>query len=200
VLYPDKPSDVTPRNDLEYWVRRCCDSKNSNASVFYLIYQGVDLRLHPKRGAYLQFQDKQITLEDTDRYTGRQWLKNFLGDIEDAYRALLGGRGNAIEEYFGDRIREEIARRAGASRRLEGERTSWIEWLMDDELPLVMGSWCYQSGLVTGKFSIRRVPKVDYYVMEEEFEQAAALSHGNLFVTLKRLAVERMKRAEALKK
>ena len=199
MIHPDKPSDVTPRNDLKYWVRRCCDT--SNKAVFYLTYQGMGLRLHPARGAYLKHNGTQKLIQhDPKRHKGRGWQQNLIDDIEEAYKALIGGRGDPIELYFGDVIREEVARRESGDKRLEGERESWVEWLTDDELPLVMGSWCYYSGLVHGEFHISRVPKVDYYMTDEEFDQAAKLSHSNLFITLKRLAVERMKRANALKK
>ena len=199
MIHPDKPEDVTPRHHLEYWVRRCCDT--SNKHVYYLTYQGMELRLHPSRGAYLKHNGKQKLIQhDPKRHKGKGWVQNLIDDIEEAYKALIGGRGDPIELYFGNTIRDEIARRASGAKRLEGERESWVEWLTDDELPLVMGSWCYYAGLVHGEYHVSRVPKVDYYMTNDEFDQAAGLIPSNLFITLKRLAVERMKRADAPKK
>jgi hypothetical protein len=198
VISPDNPSEVTDKNNLEYWVRRCCD--RGRTDIFHLTWQGVALTLHPARAAYLKLGGKQLLVKhDPKRHEGRGWLPNLIEDIEDAYRRLLAGRGKDVQKVFGDLIREEVERRAGVGRRLEGERESWIEWIEDDEMPLLMGSWSYHTGLVRGRFNVSRIDKVDFQLTNDEFDKAARLSHSNLFITLKRLARERMLRAGALK-
>lgn len=202
MISPDDPTNIDEQQtDLQrsliHWVGRCC--RRGNADPYYLTHRGVALTVHPARAAYARKGDRQVMVAfNRKRHKNRGWLQNLTEDIDKAITMLEEGGGAPVQPVFGDRVRDEITRRKGTGQRSEAHRDHWVEWLLDDELPLLMGSWCYHAGLVTGRYHVQRQPKLDFHLTNDELATAAQLSHGNLFVTLKRLARERMLRAGAL--
>lgn len=199
MLTPNNPTDIDQQpTGLDYWVKRCCNDQRRD-SEFHLRYRGASLVVHPTRAAMVTLGDRRVFVEhDRKRHAGRQWLPNLCEDIEKAITTVAAGGGSAVQDTFGDLLRNEMARRKGTGQREPEAREHWMEWAQDDELPLLMGSWMHQCQLVRGRYEISRRPVLDFHPTNEEFEMASLAHAGNMFIILKRLIRERMLRAGAL--
>lgn len=201
MLSPNTPTNIAPK-DLRHWIQRCCD--RSNASAYHLRLGTVLLTLHPARGALARKGSRQVLIDhDGDRHTGRGWLDHLEEDVRKAVATINQGGGEPIPLCLGDRIRIEVANRSARStlpeydhgRNAPEARQHWVEWMEDDELDLLLGAWIYHAGMIFMEVHAERRDKVDFYPSNDEFELAARVNPSHLFVTLKRLAHQRMLRA-----
>jgi hypothetical protein len=193
MLSPDDPHiiDGTPANTLDYWIGRAAN-KSRRACEYYCTYKGCDLVLHPQRAVLIKHDGRQIIVEDRHRYKHRGWQDRLVADVEKAITELQAGGGDATEPLYGDLLREELARRAQGQRRAEADRTDWFEWLDDDELPLLLGTWLFSAGIVSGRRTITKNPVVDFHPTHDEWEFAStAFTTGAHQTTLHRLAIAR---------
>jgi hypothetical protein len=194
MLSPNKPIQIddTPANTLDYWLGRVTRDKGRRPTEYYAVYKGCELTMHPHRAVLVKFDGRQILLTDRDKYKGRGWYKKFLEDTEATITTILAGGGEAPKPLYGDLLRTEIERREAGERNVVEDRTEWFEWLDDDELPLLFGTWLHHAGIVSGKYEITKRAVVDFHIENDEFDRAAmAMSSANLRVTLNRLAIAR---------
>lgn len=190
-MLQNNPTDIDANmvSDLSYWVRRAT-SKREAGGESHFTYKGAGLVIHPRRAAKLT-RDQRTVFVDDDSYTGRGWLDRFVGDIESAIATLEQGGGEEEEPPLGALLREEIARRE-AGVQPEGLDRSWWQWLKDDELPLLLGSWLHRVGSVSLRYEITRKPLLGFYPTNEEFELGVRACQSDvLWVTLQRLSIER---------
>ena len=184
--------DDTPANSLDYWLHRVTNPRSNNRHEYYAVYRGCELVLHPGRAVMVQFDGRKILVNDPDKYKGRGWYKKLLEDTLAAIESILAGGGETPKPLFGVLIRTEIERRASGVRNAVEDRVEWFEWLEDDELPLLFGTWLHHAGVVRGTYEITKRAVVDFHIENNEFERASmAMSSGNLRVTLSRLAAAR---------
>lgn len=192
MLSPQRPTNVDEQpTDLSYWVQRCCKNRKSS-SEYHLLYQGCTMIVHPARGALVQKDGREVFVSQSPKYTGRGWLQNLVGDIEAAVTTLNDGGGVEIKETFGDLVRKEITRRKTEDRRVPEEREHWVEWLNDDELPIVLGAWLARVGIVGVHLDLSRKASVDFHPTNDEFETVGSASSPSImWGILCRLALAR---------
>lgn len=191
MLSPERPTNIDEQpTGLDHWVHRCCTNRKSSIE-YHLIYKGCVLTVHPARGALVQKDGRELLVANPDgqKYKGRNWLPTLVGDIESAVQTVIAGGGATIPQTFGDKVREEIARRKTSGQRTAADREHWIEWLTDDELPIAMGAWLARTGIVNVSFNVSRRPSVDFHPTNDEFEKAGSASDpGVMWSLLGRLA------------
>jgi hypothetical protein len=176
---------------LEYWLRRA-DDKNRRACEYYCTYQGCDLVLHPHRAFLVKYEDREILVHDPKRYKGRGWLKKYTEDCQAAVDCILTGGGTVPEKSWGDLMREDLKARMAGNRVAVEDRTEWFQWLEEDELPLLLGTWMFSAGVVSGHREISRNPSLDFAPTHDEWEYASqAFTTRALMTTLTRLAIAR---------
>ena len=193
MLSPEKPHaiDGSPANTLDYWLRRA-DDKARRACEYYCTYQGCELVLHPHRAFLVKYEGREILVHNTKKYKGRGWLKKYTEDCQAAVDRILAGGGKIPAKSYGDLIREEMARREAGSLFEPEDRTEWFQWLEDDELPILLGTWMFSGGILSGRREISKNPSIDFHPTHDEWEYAQrAFSTGGHQATLTRLAIAR---------
>lgn len=190
MLSPDRPTDIDANGtSLEYWLNRACNGKGSMRTEFHLVHRGAQLTVHPQRIVRIEKNNKQIRVQG---YTGRGWCPKFVAAVSAAIDRLDAGGGTALPITLGQIVREEMARRAAGTQRAVADRVYWCEWLEDDELPLLMGSWLYRSHIMSLSTHIQRNATITFHPTNSEFGMGKDVADPSLMlVTLQRLAIAR---------
>lgn len=186
-MLASRPTDIDSQpTGLDYWVRR---ATNQGSGESHFVYKGVDLVVHPKRAAQLTQEGRRVLVEKT--YKGRGWLDKFVSDIEEGVSTLQAGGGAEADKCLGDKIREEIEARSAGTQSTDPDRV-WWQWLTDEELPILLGCWLHQTGIMSLRYEITKNPMLGFYTTNKEFEWGAqACQTRTLWTTLQRLAFAR---------
>lgn len=190
MLSPEHPTDIDANGTgLDYWLNRACNGKGSLKTEFHLIHRGARLTVHPQRIALIEKNNKQIRVQGR---TGRGWCPEFVRSVTAAIDRLDTGGGREIARTLGHVVREEIARRATGSQRAVADRVYWCEWLEDDELPLLLGSWLFRSQIMSLSTHIQRNASITFHPTNSEFKMGTDVADPSLMLTaLHRLAILR---------
>ena len=194
-MLANQPTDIDSNvvSDLSYWVLRACDGRSR--LEYHYTYKGITLVVHPKRAARLSYENRSMFVgptEDTpEPYKGRGWRDRFVADIETAVTTLLEGGGGEKADTFGDAIRVEIALRKDGVQPEDADR-DWWKWLQDDELPLFLGCWLHQAGIMSLQYNITRNSNLDFHPTHDEFELGVQVCQTRtLWVTFQKLCLTR---------
>lgn len=182
----------TQPTDITYWVDRCCNNRGRDTE-YHLIYRDATLTVHPDRAALTALDGREVFVgHDPKRHKGRGWLGNLVTDIEEAINTLEDGGGKEPAAKLGDLIREEITQREAGNRTRAPDRTHWIQWLDEDELPVLMGAWLHRIGMLHHKYELTRRPKLGFNITSDEFELGlAAIRAKTTWTLLQRLSANR---------
>lgn len=183
-----EPTDITA-DKLNYWLDRVGRGWFGSLESHFLL-TGVLLVMDPHRRVLASYEGRQILVEGRN---GRGWLAELEAAVVQAVAKLLVGEGEPLALSLGDVIRAEIERReAGGNAKPASERKAWIEWLEPDELPLALGAWMHDVGILSVRVHTTRNPSLAFQPSHDEWKGGVAASNArNVLWLLGRLAIER---------
>lgn len=185
MLSPDRPTVVTAGEDLGRWFDRCF-SRRSSKDEYHLVHRDARITVHPARVVRVEKGGRQVVVKGA---TGRGWKPKLVSGVLASIDSLDAGGGEVVQATLGDLIREEMLRGA---RRPEAERERWFEWLDNDEMPLLLGSWLHVARVLGARIETSRLPSLKFHPTNEEFDLGVDASNAaNLYGILYRLAIAR---------